>query len=151
MATHTSVLARRIPWKEEPREPQSTGSQRVEHDWVTNTFTCFIQVCLYNKLRMQASSSPSPSSSCQMKRNPDSSSSKQLSDHEGMHSEQWNFLQELGMMVTSHQLSTLDFSYFRKIYFYLKNLWYFRLFSYIKPNLILIHSVIWTNKKLSNN
>ena len=51
-----------------------------------------------------------------MKRNPDSSSSKQLSDHEGMHSEQWNFLQELGMMVTSHQLSTLDFSYFRKIY-----------------------------------
>ena len=32
MATHSSILARRIPWTEEPGRLQSTGSQRVGHD-----------------------------------------------------------------------------------------------------------------------
>jgi len=32
MATHSSVLAWRIPWTEEPTGLQSTGSQRVGHD-----------------------------------------------------------------------------------------------------------------------
>ena len=32
MATHSSVLARRIPWTEEPGKLQSMGSQRVVHD-----------------------------------------------------------------------------------------------------------------------
>ena len=32
MATHSSVLAWRIPWTEEPGGLQSTGSQRVEQD-----------------------------------------------------------------------------------------------------------------------
>ena len=32
MATHSSDLAWRIPWSEEPGELQSTGSQRVGHD-----------------------------------------------------------------------------------------------------------------------
>ena len=31
-ATHSSILAWRIPWKEEPGGLQSTGSQRVGHD-----------------------------------------------------------------------------------------------------------------------
>ena len=31
MATHSSVLAWRIPWTEEPGELQSMGSERVEH------------------------------------------------------------------------------------------------------------------------
>ena len=35
MATHSSILAWRIPWTEEPGGLQSTGSQRVGHDWVT--------------------------------------------------------------------------------------------------------------------
>ena len=35
MATHSSILAWRIPWTEEPGGPQSTGSQRVRYDWVT--------------------------------------------------------------------------------------------------------------------
>ena len=39
MATHSSVLARRIPWTEEPGGLQSMGSQRVRHNWVTNTHT----------------------------------------------------------------------------------------------------------------
>ena len=33
MATHSSILAWRIPWTEEPGRPQSTGSQRAGHDW----------------------------------------------------------------------------------------------------------------------
>ena len=32
MATHSSTLAWRIPWKEEPGRLQSMGSQRVGHD-----------------------------------------------------------------------------------------------------------------------
>ena len=33
MATHSSILAWKIPWKEEPGRLQSIGSQRVGHDW----------------------------------------------------------------------------------------------------------------------
>ena len=32
MATHSSILAWRIPWTEEPSGLQSMGSQRVRHD-----------------------------------------------------------------------------------------------------------------------
>ena len=32
MATHSSILAWKIPWTEEPRGLQSMGSQRVGHD-----------------------------------------------------------------------------------------------------------------------
>ena len=32
MATHSSILAWRIPWIEEPSRLQSMGSQRVGHD-----------------------------------------------------------------------------------------------------------------------
>ena len=39
MATHSSILAWKIPWTEEPAGLQSMGSQRAGHDWVINTFT----------------------------------------------------------------------------------------------------------------
>ena len=32
MATHSSILAKRIPWTEEPDGLQSMGSQRVRHN-----------------------------------------------------------------------------------------------------------------------
>ena len=32
IATHSSILAERIPWTEEPGGIQSMGSQRVGHD-----------------------------------------------------------------------------------------------------------------------
>ena len=35
MATHSSILAWEIPWKEEPGGLQFMGSQRVGHDLVT--------------------------------------------------------------------------------------------------------------------
>ena len=41
MATHSSILAWRILWKEEPGGLQSMGSQRVGHDWAINTFHYF--------------------------------------------------------------------------------------------------------------
>ena len=44
MATHSSMLAWRIPWIEEPGGLQSMGSQRVRHDCVTNTFTMYLNV-----------------------------------------------------------------------------------------------------------
>ena len=47
MAIHSSILAWRIPWTEEPGRLQSMGSQRVRNDWATNAtkhlwrrFTC---------------------------------------------------------------------------------------------------------------
>ena len=39
MGTHSSILAWRIPWIEEPGRVQSLGSQRVRYDWVINTNT----------------------------------------------------------------------------------------------------------------
>ena len=39
MATHSRILAWRIPWTEEPGGLQSMGSPRVGHDWVTDTYT----------------------------------------------------------------------------------------------------------------
>ena len=36
MATHSSTLAWKIPWTEEPCRLQSMGSQRVRHDWATS-------------------------------------------------------------------------------------------------------------------
>ena len=39
MAIHSSILAWRIPWTEEPGRLQSMGSQRVGHDWATKHHT----------------------------------------------------------------------------------------------------------------
>ena len=41
MATQSSILAWKILWMEEPGGLQSMGSQRVRHDWMTNTFQLF--------------------------------------------------------------------------------------------------------------
>ena len=51
MAIHSSTLAGKIPWMEEPDRLQSMGSQRVGHDWATSLDTdnfwveagCFLQ------------------------------------------------------------------------------------------------------------
>ena len=39
MATHSIILAWKIPWTEEPGGLQSKGSQRIRHDWETE-HTC---------------------------------------------------------------------------------------------------------------
>ena len=36
MAIHSSIFAWKIPWRKEPGSLQSTGSQRVGHDWATS-------------------------------------------------------------------------------------------------------------------
>ena len=38
MATHSSILAWRIPWTEEPGGLQSRGAQTVRHNRATNTY-----------------------------------------------------------------------------------------------------------------
>ena len=43
MATHSSILAWRIPWTRESDGLQSIESQRVGHNWATDTFTFFFQ------------------------------------------------------------------------------------------------------------
>ena len=42
MPTHSSILVWRIPGTEELDELQSMGSQRVRHDWATNSFSFII-------------------------------------------------------------------------------------------------------------
>ena len=46
-ATHSSIFAWRIPWTEEFGRLQFTGSQRVRHDWTTNTYIFLFSLCLY--------------------------------------------------------------------------------------------------------
>ena len=42
MATHSSILAWKNPWMEEPGKLQSMGSQRVGHDWATS-LSCILE------------------------------------------------------------------------------------------------------------
>ena len=51
MATHSSILAWRIPWTEEPGGLQFTGSQRVRHDWVTKPclFLFFLYILYFSQ------------------------------------------------------------------------------------------------------
>ena len=61
MATHSSILAWKIPWTEEHGRLQSMGSQRVGHDWATSLhftyisrlpFTLIIQ-CIWQSQKVQ--------------------------------------------------------------------------------------------------
>ena len=57
MATHSSTLAWKIPWMEEPGRLQSMGSQRVRHDF-TFTFTLPYPWRYLPKSKFQHMSSP---------------------------------------------------------------------------------------------
>ena len=54
--THSSILARRIPWTEEPSGLHSLGSPRVGHARVTETHTCGwpASVCLQWDSKLQS-------------------------------------------------------------------------------------------------
>ena len=59
MATHSSILAWRIPWTEEPGGLQSTGSQRVLHNFASicpSPFSCGGKEFFF--LRIQSPPSP---------------------------------------------------------------------------------------------
>ena len=49
MAIHSSTLAWKIPWMEEPGRLQSMGSQRAGHDWATSlcivALQCYVGFC----------------------------------------------------------------------------------------------------------
>ena len=48
IATCSNILAWRIPWTEEPGGLQSTGLQRVGHDWVTSCSLSYLKLTLRN-------------------------------------------------------------------------------------------------------
>ena len=50
MATHSRILAWRIPGTEEPAELQSMGLQKVRHDWATNTHRVILLYAVYTHL-----------------------------------------------------------------------------------------------------
>ena len=50
MASHSNILAWRIPWTEEAGGLHSMGMQRVGHDWTTNTFTSAVLSDGYSSL-----------------------------------------------------------------------------------------------------
>ena len=54
MATHSSTVAWRIPWTEEPGGLQSLEFQRVRHDWVTNTVHLSWKIFFTWKLKWRA-------------------------------------------------------------------------------------------------
>ena len=53
MAPHSSTLAWKIPWREEPGKLPSMGSQRVGHDWAT-----FLSLFTFMHLRRQWQPTP---------------------------------------------------------------------------------------------
>ena len=55
MATHSSILAWKISWTEEPGGLQSMGSQRVGHDWVT--YIKYAVTAYLNKWNLKSNSS----------------------------------------------------------------------------------------------
>ena len=48
MATHSSILAWKISWIEEPGRLQSMGSQRVGHDWATSVLAKGQMLCVWS-------------------------------------------------------------------------------------------------------
>ena len=48
MATHSSILAWKIPWTEEPGRLQPTGLQRVGHNWTTSLFNLYAEYITLN-------------------------------------------------------------------------------------------------------
>ena len=50
MATHSRILAWEVPWADEPGGLQSMGSERVGHNWVSNTFTIPEQLSFYHNV-----------------------------------------------------------------------------------------------------
>ena len=44
MATHSSILAWKILWSEEPGGLQSMGLQRVGHDWATSHYSYVVKI-----------------------------------------------------------------------------------------------------------
>ena len=52
LATHSSILAWRIPWAEEPGGLQSKGLQRVGHNW--SDLACMYMSCIHDTLYMSS-------------------------------------------------------------------------------------------------
>ena len=67
MATHSRILAWEIPWTEEPGGLQSMGSQRVGHNWASNTHTHTHTFLLHKKAMSLGRGGASPQALC---RNP---------------------------------------------------------------------------------
>ena len=55
MATHSCILAWRIPWIEEPGGLQSKGSQRVEHNRVCARMHVHTHACAHTEEKTQRS------------------------------------------------------------------------------------------------
>ena len=51
IATHSSILAWRISWTEEPGRLQFTGSQRVGYGWATKTVTLSLCSVVYKNIK----------------------------------------------------------------------------------------------------
>ena len=61
MATHSSFLAWEIPWMEEPGGLQPMASQRVGHDWATNTFSFLLFTTnIHGEIREQVGMNKKP-------------------------------------------------------------------------------------------
>ena len=58
MATHSSILAWRFSWMEEPGGLQSVGLQRVRHDGASSLYTSSLFVLLCAVLSVQLFATP---------------------------------------------------------------------------------------------
>ena len=72
MATHSSILAWRIPWTEEPAGLQSIGLQRVGHDWsdLARIYINYVKALKINKSRQTLKANMLVAQSCLILCNP---------------------------------------------------------------------------------
>ena len=54
MATHSSIVAWKIEWTEEPGRLQSMESERVWHDWLTNSYADDTTLMEENKEKLKS-------------------------------------------------------------------------------------------------
>ena len=126
MATHSSTLAWKIPWTEEPGRLQSMGSRRVGHDWATS-------LSLFTFMHQRRKWQPTPVFSPGDPRDRgawwaavygvtqsrtwlkwlSSSSSCDLSSHRGLFFSNFNHL-NLGLQLWSLKLPTLKHPHLRQ-------------------------------------
>ena len=60
MATHSNILAWKIPWTEEPGWLHSIGSQRTRHDSLCLCVCVRVRACTHSQIRLASSASPAP-------------------------------------------------------------------------------------------
>ena len=152
MATHSSTLAWKLPWMEEPRRLRSMGLQRVGHNWATS-------LSLFTFMHWRRKWQPTPvflpgesqgwrslvacrlwvaQSQTRLKQLSSSSSSSIFLPYPFC----WEFLSWIGLNFSNFSTSIEMIIWFFQLFFYLL-MWYITLIDLLAWIILLDHS-LWS-------